>query len=146
MELLNNKKMHFHKSSLFHRNLDVTYLKVLKKLKSHDYNSLVSQKEAGSAQHVKTTISLVEWNATDARKINLLLILKASLFTLFVKNNNNLSITWAIQRNLFTSHYTKKTRSGTGYVIIVKTLTFDSDRSAIDVRSLRIIFISKLFN
>jgi len=81
MELLNNKKMHFHKSSLLHRNQDVIYLRVLKKLKNLDFNSLAFPKEAGSAQHVKTIISLAELDATDARKIKLHLILKGNLFT-----------------------------------------------------------------
>ena len=81
MELLNSKKMHFHKSSLIHRNPDVIYLRVLKKLKNLDFNSLAFQKEAGSAQHVKTIISLVEQDATDVRKIKLHLILKGNLFT-----------------------------------------------------------------
>jgi len=56
-------------------------LRVLKKLKNLDFNSLAFPKEAGSAQHVKTIISLAELDATDARKIKLHLILKGNLFT-----------------------------------------------------------------
>lgn len=93
MELLNSKKMHFHKNSLFLKNQDVIFLRALKKLKNLDSNSLVSLKEVGSVQHVKTTISTVARNATDVRKIKLHLILKVNLFTSFERNNNNLSIT-----------------------------------------------------
>lgn len=90
---------------------------------------------------------MVDRNATDAKKKNLLKIRKESLYILFVKNNSNsFSIFQTFQKKMCFILLMSKQTLGIGYAIIAKISIFDSDRSVTDVRSLRIIFISKLFN
>ena len=100
-------------------------------------------KADGSVATVKTITFTVGLNAIDARKTNLQKIKKENPFTSFERSSRTSSSTSIRKRTSFTP---SRRRQETGIASTAKTLIFDSERSATGARSLRIIFISKLFN